>query len=193
METQVLPLTSHCALEVGVNMVRTLCPAERDASGVNPGGLGYQGGAVGSRCNLTEQLLQRTWGNSVQPEAPSEKATPMKRPFLWKESSTAPSVEKDWHINRHTAEIRKNKCPLTFLKLDLYVTRQETIKFQRLWIETCILQHNSQWCLPLRRVLQTLPPSHLTLFYHGHHKQKRVHLHLVPNREKARGTKTQVI
>lgn len=56
-----LSLTSHCALQVGrANVVRTLCLAERAASGVNPGGPGYQGGAVESRWNLTEQLLQRT-------------------------------------------------------------------------------------------------------------------------------------
>lgn len=60
METQRLSLTSHCALEVGLDVARTLCPAERAASGVNPAGPGYQGGAVGSRWNRTEQLLQRT-------------------------------------------------------------------------------------------------------------------------------------
>lgn len=60
IETQLLSLTSHSALEVGANVARTLCPAERAASDANPGGPGYQGGAVGSRWNLNEQLLQRT-------------------------------------------------------------------------------------------------------------------------------------
>lgn len=60
METQLQSLTSLCALEVGANVARTLCPVGSAVSGVNPGGLGYQGGAVGSRRNRTEQLLQRT-------------------------------------------------------------------------------------------------------------------------------------
>lgn len=121
METKLLPLTSHCALDVGANVAHTFCPAERAASGVNPSGPGYHGGVVGSRWNLTEQLLQRTWGNRARPsgtEVPREKATPMKRPFLWKESSTAASVEKDCH----TVEIRKKRGPLTLPKLDLFVT-----------------------------------------------------------------------
>lgn len=94
-----LTLTSHCALEVGADVEHTLCPGGRVANGVNPGGPGYQGWDAGSRSNLNEQLLQRTWGNRARPrstEVSVEKATPTKRPFLWKESSTAPSEEKDW-------------------------------------------------------------------------------------------------
>lgn len=176
METKLLPLTSHCALDVGANVAHTFCPAERAASGVNPSGPGYHGGVVGSRWNLTEQLLQRTWGNRARPsgtEVPREKATPMKRPFLWKESSTAASVEKDCH----TVEIRKKRGPLTLPKLDLFVTSKTEKDSKK-----SVSQRNSQWCPPLRRVLQTVPPSHLTLFYRAHRTQKRIHLHLVWDR-----------
>lgn len=57
METQYL--TSHCALKEGANVADTLSPAGSATSGVNPRGQGYQGGDVGSRWNLTEQLLQK--------------------------------------------------------------------------------------------------------------------------------------
>lgn len=44
------------------------------------------------------------------------------------------------------------------------------------------LQHNSQQCHPLTKVLQTLLPFHLTLYYHVYHKQKRDRPHLVRDR-----------
>lgn len=44
--------------------------------------------------------------------------------------------------------------------------------------DKCYSQHNSRQYPPLRTVLQTLPPSHLTLFSLVHHKQKIIHPHL---------------
>lgn len=175
LRSKCLSLTSHCPLTPGVGEVRTLCPQERDANGENPNGPGYQGGAVWSRWNLNEQLLQRMWANRAPPCSSEElrlKATPIKRPFLWKESSTA-SVEKDWGIQ--TVEIRK--CFIPKGNKWQKNPRAETKGF---------LQHNSQWYLPLRTVLRSLPSSHLRLFYHSCHMQRRLCLHLVQEEKKTK-------
>lgn len=67
--------------------------------GVYPAGLGYQGGDVGSRLRVIEVFLQRTWGYSTEPQRAAGlrwNAIPIRRPFLWKESSTPSSLEKDY-------------------------------------------------------------------------------------------------
>lgn len=102
-------LTSHSALEIWGRVPRTLWLAESAARAVKPGGPGCQGRAAGSSCTRTEQFLHRTWGNRGRPsstEASRLKAAPMGRPFLWKESSTAASVEKDCLTHTYTVEIQ---------------------------------------------------------------------------------------
>lgn len=98
-------LTLHCVRKVGPDEAATTCSWRRAASCVNPSGPGYHGGLVGSRWILTEQLLQRTWGKRARPASTlvaTEKATPVKWPFLEKESSTA-SVEKDCQTSHRLA------------------------------------------------------------------------------------------
>lgn len=51
----------------------------------------------------------------------------------------------------------------------------------------CHSQRSSRWCPPLRKLLRTALPAHLTPSYQVHHKQRRTDSHLVMRQHKARG------